>query len=85
MLVVDLVRGRCGCGVAKVSHDAHTCDVVSRINTKILWLVVFFDDPIVDSCNCLDEISQSPSVVGRCLIYKFVVDEWPYPLVLMHV
>lgn len=85
MLVVDLVRVLGGGRVAKVSHDAHACDVVSRIGTKIFWFIIFLNDPIVDSCHCLYKIGQSPSIVRRCLVDKFVIDKRPYSLVLVHV
>jgi hypothetical protein len=85
MLVVDLESFLLIIGVSGNSHDSHSCDVIGGVDAEILWLIVFFDNPIIDSSNCFHKIGQPSSIVRRTFIYKLVVDEGPNTLVLMHV
>ena len=52
---------------------------------EVLTVVVDLHLPVVDPCHCLYEICHSSSFVGTRLVDKLVVDEGPYPLVLVHV
>ena len=66
-------------------HDAHPCDVVGREGAEVLAVVVDLHLPIVDPCHCLHEICHSSSFIRTRLIDELIVDEGPYPFVLVHV
>ena len=52
---------------------------------EVLAVVVYLHLPVVDSCHCLYKICHSSSFVWTRLIDELIVDEGPYPLVLVHV
>lgn len=84
VLVMDVERLG-GVGRSAVDcHDPHPCQVVGRIHTEVLWLVLLLNNPVVYSSHRLHKVSQSSSVIRGRFIDKFVVDKRPYSFILMH-
>lgn len=85
MLIMDLEELIFFQSVASDGHDAHSSDVVGRVYAEVLRFVVFLNDKVVHSADCLHEIGHSAPIVGRTLVHKLVVYEGPDSLVLVHV